>query len=77
MEARLLAQLAWVAVRDADAISDSYAWPPRPPLSEEEVAEIERLHDVADRLFARARAAGLEHDGLAAVFGDPARTSAA
>lgn len=65
----LLAQLAHVAYRDAEAIADSYAWPPRPPLTDDELAEIRRLMAIADELSEHARAAGQTNQGTDALFG--------
>ena len=56
MNGLLLAQLSWVALRDAEAIEDHYAWPPRAPLSDEEQREARRLRSVSARLSYRARA---------------------
>lgn len=58
MTPRLLAQLAFVATCDADAIEDRYAWPPRPPLSGAELDDVANLRAVADACFERAEAAG-------------------
>ena len=52
----LLEEVACVAQRDADAIRDSYRWPPRPPLTNEERREVDRLDALSRRLFYRARA---------------------
>lgn len=43
MSPDLWEELACVAQWDADAIFDSYAWPPRPPLTDDERAEADRL----------------------------------
>lgn len=69
MSPLLLAQLAHVAYRDAEGIADSYAWPPRPPLTEEERVEIDRLQTIADELSAKARSMGQENQGTDALFG--------
>jgi hypothetical protein len=69
MDGRLLAQLACVAQRDSDAIYDSYAWPPRAPLTPEERAEAERLRVVASRLFYRAAEEGWGTAGMDEIFG--------
>jgi hypothetical protein len=57
---RMLAQLAWVASRDADAEPDR--------------GEERRLRALAARLFYRAHAAGQTADGLDYVFGDDVPT---
>lgn len=71
MTGKLLAQLAWVACRDAEAIHDSYAYPPRTPLARDEFEEAERLQRIADDLFEKAEKAGVagEATGLDALFG--------
>lgn len=43
-----------VALHDSDAIWDSYAWPPRPPLTPEEVREANRLTTVSRACFYRS-----------------------
>jgi len=68
LDGLLLAQLAWVADRDADAIADSYAWPPRAPLTPAELEEVERLKGIANELFVKAEALG-QSTGTDAVFG--------
>ncbi len=80
MNGKLLAQLAWVALRDADALHedpDSFAKGKRfPPgwtrcrdLTGEESQEVDRLKALADRLFYRARCGGFTDGGTDAVFG--------
>ena len=55
-----------------DKIRDSYAWPPRPPLTPEERGEAERLSVLSARLADHARCAGFTGPGgLADVFGAP------
>lgn len=51
--AQLYHDLAEVAARDADALENRYAWPPK-VLTDEERAEVERLRDVGDALYERA-----------------------
>ena len=78
MTGKLLAQLAWVALRDADALiedPDAFAegtspspWGGRADLTEEERREAFRLKVLADRLFYRARAKGFTDSGTDAVF---------
>jgi hypothetical protein len=66
---RLLAQLAWIAARDADAaLPDPYAWPPEPP-TPEQLAESRRLNVLASRLFTKAREAGCVATAPDEVFG--------
>jgi hypothetical protein len=72
MNGKLLAQLAWVAQRDADAqLPDPYKWPERdPPPTEEQRREYDRLRILCSRLFYHARCAGwVGNDGTDAVFG--------
>lgn len=56
MTARLLAQLGWVFEREAEAIRDSYAWPPRAPLTSEERAAAEYFEATAETIFRDASA---------------------
>lgn len=72
VDGHLLAQLAWVAAKDAEAIADPYAWPPASP-TDEEVREAARLRLLAARLFRRAEAAGYVESGLDLVFGGEER----
>jgi len=53
----LLLQLAFVALNDAEAIEDHYAWP-RKPLTDEEQREAARIRSLAARLFYRASEKG-------------------
>ena len=55
--ARLYAQLGFVALADAAALRQDYAWPPV-ALTEADREEAARLDGVADGLFDRARALG-------------------
>lgn len=73
--ARLYAQLAFVAVKDAEAIEDEYAWPPRPPLSDAELATVAHLRAVGNEAFERAEALGFE-GGTDAAFERVAPTGA-
>jgi hypothetical protein len=66
---RLLAQLSYVALFDADAIEDAYAWPPK-TLTADELDEIEHLRRISDTWHERAKAAGF-NGGTDAAF-DPA-----
>jgi hypothetical protein len=78
MDGKLLAQLAWVALRDADALQedpDAFAegtspqpWGGSVDLTEEERKEVDRLKVLADRLFYRARCQGFTQSGTDAVF---------
>jgi hypothetical protein len=70
---KLLAQLAVLFQRESDKITDSYAWPPRPPLSEEERKEAERLRVTASRVFLRAAAKGWGSCGTDELFGGSPR----
>jgi hypothetical protein len=72
VDGKLLAQLACVAQRDADAIYDSYRWPPRPPLSDEERFEARRLQALSVQLGYRAAAEGRGSVGTDELFGDGA-----
>jgi len=51
----LLEELATVAQRDADAIRDDYAWPPR-TLTDAELREAQRLETLSRRIWYRATA---------------------
>ncbi len=68
LSARNLAQLAFVAHFDADAITNRYAWPPREALSTAEVDQIAHLEAISTELFERAEALGWE-GGTDAAFG--------
>jgi hypothetical protein len=70
VDGKLIAQLACVAQNDANQIYDSYAWPPRPPLSDEERLEARRLEMVARRLWYRAAAKGWGSVGTDEIFGE-------
>jgi hypothetical protein len=52
MTTHLLAQLGWVFEREAEAIRDSYAWPPRAALTAEERAAAEYFEATAEAIFA-------------------------
>lgn len=54
MTPELWEELASVAQRDAEAIWDSYAWPPRPPLSPEERLEADRLMTISRACWYRS-----------------------
>lgn len=69
MTGRMLAQLSWVAQRDADAIAQDYAWPPRPPMTEDEHKEYQRLHCLAMTLYRKALEMGCTDQGLDTLFG--------
>jgi len=47
-------ELACIAQRDADAIYDSYAWPPRSALTADERREAERLTVLSKRFWYRS-----------------------
>jgi predicted TIM-barrel fold metal-dependent hydrolase len=64
--ARLHGQMAALCQAEADEIAQSYAWPPREPLTPEEREEIEHLMQTADRAHDRMT----DHAG-------PRRTSSA
>jgi hypothetical protein len=68
---RLLLQAAYVALADADALWDQYAWPPVPfaSLSEETRDEIERLRALSDELAADAARFGVR-GGIQEAFGE-------
>ena len=53
MNSNLLREIAIICQRDADAISDHYAWPPK-ILTEEERREALRLDILSRRLYYRA-----------------------
>ena len=54
MRRELLNELANLFRVEADGLADSYAWPPRAPLSAEELAEVQRLDTTAARIRYRA-----------------------
>lgn len=64
----LLAQVAHVALCDADAIAQPYAWPPR-EMTADERHESERLRALSRRLSYAATAEGLTDQGTDAIFG--------
>ena len=65
---KLLAQAAVVAQRDAEAIADPYAWPPRAPLSRDEQREVDRLRALSNRLSYDAACVGQTDQSYAAIF---------
>lgn len=73
MTGRLLAQLAWVVQREADATGgDRYAWPPPPPVTPDQACEARRLDRIARRLFRAAEKLGVTNNGTDSVFGEVA-----
>lgn len=58
MTGQLLLQLSFVALAEADAIEDTYAWPPRSRLTDEEECEASRLRSLSARLAYRAAEKG-------------------
>jgi hypothetical protein len=54
MTPELWEELSNVAQRDKDAIYDSYAWPPRGPLSAEELREARRLRAISQACWYRS-----------------------
>ena len=54
MTAAFLDELARLFRAEADGIADSYAWPPRGPLTDEERFEIQRLDATANRIHYRS-----------------------
>ena len=70
---QLLAQAAWIAWHDSQAIfGDPYAWPPPPAPTDEQKRESDRLRILASRLLLKAREAGyVGSDGRDAVFVGP------
>jgi hypothetical protein len=54
----------WMSVlltAERDAITDSYAWPPRAPLTQAEHAQLEHLYELEERVHDDAcRLAGVE-----------------
>jgi hypothetical protein len=67
MGGKLLAQLSWVALRDAEAVDDPYAWPRR-ELTPEERLEVDRLRTLSARLWYRAAERGWGSAGLEEAF---------
>ena len=53
MEPRLLVELAHLFVLEADALEDSYAWPPRAPLTDAERATVEHLRLTSEAIWDR------------------------
>jgi hypothetical protein len=51
----LLAELGMLFLKEADAIEDCYAWPPRPPLSEAERLAADHLSSEAGRIYRRLK----------------------
>ncbi len=70
MTGHLLAQLAVVASREAEAITQPYAWPPRGPLTADEQAGVAHLDALSRRLSAEAEAAGCSRQGTDYLFGN-------
>lgn len=60
MRADLLAELSLIFCMEAEAIVQPYAWPPRPPLTDEERREVDRLRVTASSIRYRANVALLE-----------------
>lgn len=75
---RLWAQLAWVALRDADAVLAGGVGGKKrdsnPPPSEAELREAERLRVLGMRFSYRARAEGFCSQGTDYAFGDEPQT---
>ena len=65
MTPRMLAQLGWVFVNDANGLED----PRHGRVTFEDLKEATRLHEVAESLFMRA-AAGGQRSGIAYCFGE-------
>lgn len=65
MTPALLHELAWLFRREADAIQDQYAWPPK-VLTDDERRERDRLDACSRGLAYRARVAEYEETGGAA-----------
>lgn len=70
MNHALLSELTLLFSHEADAIAQPYAWPPRPPLSVEELSEVERLRVTARAIRYRADVAAYE-EGLCAFCRAP------
>lgn len=60
MRSELLYELAILFQHEQDAITQPYAWPPRPPLTEEERREADRLYVTGRRIGYRAQCAAYE-----------------
>lgn len=59
MNGKLLAQVAMIALIDGENVNGPpYAWPPPPPMTDEQRREAERLRVLASRLFTKARELG-------------------
>jgi hypothetical protein len=59
MTGKLLAQIACIALTDAENVNGPpYAWPCPPPMTDEQRREANRLRVLAYRLFYRAREMG-------------------
>jgi hypothetical protein len=56
----LLYELANLFMAEADAITQPYAWPPRPDLTPEERREVDRLIVTSRRIAYRAACAAYE-----------------
>lgn len=59
---QLLIDAGQVAMRDADAMYDQYAWPPKPHLTGDDLREAQRLEALAKRLWYRAHCLPKETD---------------
>jgi hypothetical protein len=70
MPGRLLAQLGWVMDREAVALR---GWWGKPRVSMRDYTESNRLEAMADEVFERARAAGLDDDEIDLAFGGDLR----
>ncbi len=64
----MLAQLAWLFHAEADGIVRPYEWPPRPAMTADERAEVDRLARTAVELFEMAEDGGFR-GGTDAAFG--------
>ncbi len=60
MTSKLLHELAFLFRLEADTIVDQYAWPPRPPLSDDELREVRRLDACSRALNYRGNVAAYE-----------------
>ncbi len=67
--AKLMAEASYVASRDADAITQQYAWPPREPMTDEEIAEVGYLDSLGRRLSRDSAALGFEDGGTDQLYG--------
>lgn len=70
MTGLILAQLAVLMDREADAVTRPYAWPPRAPLSPEEQREVARLTVLSRRLSYAAKLEGQFDTSGDALWGD-------